>query len=141
MMFENFRLTGEEREKLAARNIKNPHGSFRDVIKGINPIYLTFDRETGNWLAHCYHHHDLDGDISEFIFMYDNVPIPVQAEVVRENKIIWKITRIDTDNNIMDKLFMSTLCKAFKAYGSGGTPNEANANVGVVFMKKYAVKL
>lgn len=40
MAFVNEKLTPMQREKLAEKKIKNPHGSFRDATEGIMPLYL-----------------------------------------------------------------------------------------------------
>lgn len=114
MPFENVRLTSEQREKIAAMKIKNTYGSYCDITKGIDPIEITIDKSTGNWLAWCYTHHDIAEHVSEFTFMYGNVPVPVQAV---NNGAAWKITRIDADEETLsDSRFHATLTEAFKAY-------------------------
>ena len=58
MAFVNEKLTPTQREELAKKKIKNPYGSFRDTTEGIMPLYLTIDKNSETWLAHCYNHHD-----------------------------------------------------------------------------------
>ena len=87
MAFVNEKLTPTQREELAKKKIKNPYGSFRDTTEGIMPLYLTIDKNSETWLAHCYNHHDTNNDIEEFIFMYKSNPIPVQAI---KNKFVGK---------------------------------------------------
>lgn len=58
------------------------------------PLYLTIDKNSEIWLAHCRTHHDTDNDIEEFIFMYKSNPIPVQAiRCIYEQQVCWRITR------------------------------------------------
>ena len=106
MAFVNEKLTPTQREELAKKKIKNPYGSFRDTTEGIMPLYLTIDKNSETWLAHCYNHHDTNNDIEEFIFMYKSNPIPVQAiKSIHEQQVCWKITRIDFPKGLLkDKI-------------------------------------
>lgn len=116
MKFENIKLTEQQRVKLFAKKIKHPYGSFEQITEGIKPLYLTFDKDSGNWLAECYQHHDTNEIILEFLFMYENTPYPVQAWKVREeNKIIWRLARIKPEQ-ICDSAFLEALTEAFKTY-------------------------
>lgn len=119
MAFVNENLTPTQREELAKKKIKNPYGSFRDTTEGIMPLYLTIDKNSETWLAHCYNHHDTNNDIEEFIFMYKSNPIPVQAiKSIHEKQVCWKITRIDFPKGLLnDKEHLQILLTdAFKAY-------------------------
>ena len=103
MAFVNEKLTPTQREELAKKKIKNPYGSFRDTTEGIMPLYLTVDKNSETWLAHCYNHHDTNNDIEEFIFMYKSNPIPVQAiKSIHEKQVCWKITRIDFPKGLLN---------------------------------------
>lgn len=103
MAFVNEKLTPTQREELAKKKIKNPYGGFRDTTEGIMPLYLTIDKNSETWLAHCYKHHDTNNDIEEFIFMYKSNPIPVQAiKSIHEQQVCWKITRIDFPKGLLN---------------------------------------
>lgn len=116
MRFENIKLTEQQRVKLFAKKIKHPYGSFEQITEGIKPLYLTFDKDSGNWLAECYQHHDTNEIILEFLFMYENTPYPVQACKTREeNKIVWRLARIGCEQ-ICDSAFREALTEAFKTY-------------------------
>ena len=106
MAFVNENLTPTQREELAKKKIKNPYGSFMDTTEGIMPLYLTIDKNSETWLAHCYNHHDTNNDIEEFIFMYKSNPIPVQAiKSIHEQQVCWKITRIDFPKGLIKNTF------------------------------------
>lgn len=133
MAFVNIELTEEQREEIAKQRIKNPYGSYCDITEGIKPLYLTVDKNSRAWLAWCYQHHDTNEIIIEFIFMYENIPIYIQAEkIYKEQTIIWKITRIGAEKTL-DKQFRDTLAEAFKTYAASGWPGEKNDFVEVVF--------
>ena len=120
MLFENIKLTKEQRNELIERKIKNPYGSYMDITEGISPTHLTVDKDSGNWLAEGYLYHDIDICLEEFTFMYDNIPVFVQAEIVYQGRFVTiKITRIDENNGFIDdKLFRDSLAEAFKVYGA-----------------------
>lgn len=121
MQFEYVKLTAEQRNKLVERKIKNPYGSYMDIIEGISPLYLTVDKDSGNWLAEGYWHHDTDEFLREFTFMYENVPVYVQTEtIIQERSVTIKITRIDENNGSAgNKLFWDCLTEAFKVFAAG----------------------
>ena len=104
MAFVNEKLTDTQREELFKKKIKNPYGSFMDITEGIKPLYLTIDKNSETWLAHCYKHHDTNDDIEEFIFMYKSNPIPVQAiKSIQKQQVCWRITRIDFPNELLNE--------------------------------------
>lgn len=116
MSFENIKLTEQQRAELFARKIKHPHGSYEQMTEGIKPLYLTFDKDSGNWLTECYQGHDTNEIVLEFLFMYENIPFPVQAlEVHEENKTVFRLARIE-DEQLRDAAFRETLTEAFKTY-------------------------
>lgn len=120
MRFENIKLTEEQHNKLIERKIKNPYGSYLDITEGISPTHLTVDKDSGNWLAEGYNHHDIDEIIIEFTFMYENVPVFVQAEQIFQGRsVTMKITRIDENNGFTDdKRFLDSLTEAFKVFAA-----------------------
>lgn len=135
MAFVNEKLTPIQREELANKKIKNPYGSYQDIIEGINPLYLTIDKDTGTWLASCYCDRDFP-EIKEFIFMYKSNPIPVQAmRNFYANQVCWKITRIDIPNDLMseNEQIRNLLADAFKTYNISGWPGEENGQAEVTF--------
>ena len=137
MAFVNEKLTPTQREELAKKKIKNPYGSFRDTTEGIMPLYLTIDKNSETWLAHCYNHHDTNNDIEEFIFMYKSNPIPVQAiKSIHEQQVCWKITRIDFFRDLDNEKepFQTALADAFKAYNISGRPGEENEKAKVIWI-------
>lgn len=136
MTFVNEKLTPTQREELAKKKIKNPYGSFRDTTEGIMPLYLTIDKNSETWLAHCYNHHDTNNDIEEFIFMYKSNPIPVQAiKSIHEQQVCWKITRIDFPKGLLNdkEHFQILLTDAFKAYNISGWPGEESGQTKVIY--------
>lgn len=138
MQYENIELTEEQRNKLIERKIKNPYGSFMDITEGISPIYLTVDKDSENWLAEGYFHHDVEQTLNEFTFMYENVPVFVQAErIIQERHVTVKITRIDEKNGFNGKKpFLDSLTEAFKVFAACGCDD---VTVEVIFNENIAI--
>lgn len=136
MAFVNIELTTAERKELAGKHIINPYGSYRDITEGISPMYITEDKSSGAWLAHCYQHHDTDDDLNEFLFMFGSFPIPVQARrYINQKQASWEITRIDLPRDILSKKEQITdaIAEAFKVYGISGSPDGKITEVSVKY--------
>lgn len=91
MAFVNKKFTISEKKKISDMKIKNPYGSYRDIMEGITPSYITIDNSSNMWLAHCYTHKETLECIEEFIFMYkDNQFLFKLKKEINARMIIWE---------------------------------------------------
>lgn len=116
-MFENIRLTPEERKRFAAAGIKNPYGSFDNAINGINPIYLTIDKERDMWLTWCYNSHE-PPFYEEFMFRYKDRSIFIRAERCSDGV---KVRRIELPEELRNEesVISEYINAALAVYSSG----------------------
>ena len=100
MAFINERLTPEQQKESAARGIINPlTGAILD------PVYWSINRKEEACLIWCYDYREIPENIQEFLFLYANIQIQIQAKYTSPQKgeVLWEIMSLDLSEGLFQK--------------------------------------
>ena len=137
MAFKNEKLTQEERELFAQRNIINPIDYPETVLK---PSYWTIDKEKEAILFKIGVQRDIPEEEVFFYQVRDKaVIVSVKQKIVLPNTLIWSLKNTyynpfkEIKKQVLVNEWKTILKAALKEYGVWGKPQEGNEPIEVFF--------